>query len=329
MVMSATALWGCSGAEFHVDPIHRDGATDTQIPTNDRNTSDGVGGRDGKGGSGGTGTGGSGHTGGNGGTGAGGSGGTGGNGGTDEDGGPDDGSDDDGTGTNGDALGDNGLADTHDGHADGADGRGGGDTDRSGDVADAPRGDTSPSDAKDGMADTDVRSDASISDTRDSISDVTCSEPVMYYRDQDGDGFGTNDMVTTSCIAPGNGWSTMGGDCRDDLSSVKPFQSGWPNPPQYSGGGYTDPAKPQGISFDYDCTGTETPDPSNAYGPVPNCGGLLNCEGAGYLPLDPARTGPGIDPRCGSTTLQRCNGKLLGNCGLLPPEVTSIPYRCR
>ena len=318
-------LTGCSGAEFSVvDSTDRDGASDTQIPTNDRNSSDSVGGRGGTGagGSGGTGAGGSG------GTSTGGSGGTGGGGGTDA--GDDDGPGDDGIGPSDDAPGDNRFADTSDAQTDS---RGDANADRSGDVADAPTtdanaGDAPTTDAKDG-ANTDARSDASVSDARDSSSDLACTEPVVYYRDQDGDGFGTDNTITTSCVAPGNGWSTMAGDCRDDLSSVKPFQSGWPNPPQYSGTGYADPVKPQGVSFDYDCTGTETGDPSNPFGPVPNCGGLLNCDGAGYLPANPARTGPGINTLCGSTTLQRCNGKLLGNCGLLPPEVTSIPYRCR
>ena len=319
-IAGGPVLSGCSGAEFgFIDSNLRDGAGDTQIPTNDRNASDGVGGRGGTGagGSGGTGSGASGGTGG---TGAGGSGGTGAGGG--DDAGVDDGSDDDGTGTSDDAASDV-SPDASDGHTD----RGDADAGRSGDVTDAPT--DSSTDAKDGDADTDSRSDASISDARDSSSDLVCGEPVVYYRDEDGDGFGTNNTVTYSCVAPGNGWSGMGGDCRDDLPAVKPFQSGWPNPPQYSDTGYADPAKPQGISFDYDCNGAETADPSNAFGPVPNCGGLLNCDGAGYLPVNPARTGPGIDPRCGSTTIQRCNGKLLSACALLPPQSTSTPYRCR
>jgi hypothetical protein len=321
LIAGGTVLSGCSGAEFgaiDVIGVNRDGALDTQVPTNDRNALDGAGGGGGKGGSGGTGA-----------RGGGGNGGTGGDGGTDA--GDDDGPDDDGTGTTDDAPGDNDFAD-HSGD-DRGDSRGSTDSDRSGDVADVhPMGDAPvATDAKDAAADMagDVRRDFSLAtDARDGSADVACSEPIAFYRDEDGDGFGGNQIVT-SCASPGDPWTTLGGDCRDDLQSVKPFRTGWPNPPQYSGTGYADSTKPQGLSFDYDCTGAETPDPSNAYGAVPNCGGLLNCDGAGYLPLDPARTGPGIDPRCGSTTLQRCNGKLLGACALLPPENTSVPYRCR
>jgi hypothetical protein len=325
LIAGGTVLSGCSGAEFGaIDSIgvNRDGALDTQVPTNDRNGLDGAGGGGGKGGSGGTGA-----------RGGGGTGGTGGDGSTDA--GDDDGPDDDGTGTTDDAPGDNDFADQSGG--DRGDSRGSTDSDRSGDVADVhpmdtPIGDAPiATDAKDAAADiaSDVRRDFSLaSDARDGSADVACSEPIVFYRDEDGDGFG-GDQIVTSCAAPGDPWTTLGGDCRDDLQSVKPFRTGWPNPPQYSSTGYSDSTKPQGLSFDYDCTGAETADPSNAYGAVPNCGGLLNCDGAGYLPLNPARTGPGIDPRCGSTTLQRCNGKLLGACALLPPENTSVPYRCR
>src|SRR5688572_27957120 len=97
LIASGTALSGCSGEEIGIiegTGSNRDGALDTQAPTNDRIITDGLGGR------GGTGTGGRGGTGGSGGTVA--SGGT--------DAGRDDGPDDDGSGPSDDVHTDNGSA---------------------------------------------------------------------------------------------------------------------------------------------------------------------------------------------------------------------------
>ena len=312
-VASAPALSGCGGAEFGtVDPtMDPDAAGDTMTPSRDQNS---TGGRGGTGGTGGK-------------SGGGGSGGGGGTGGASGRGGGDSAVDGkiDGSGMSDDAPSDNGTPNPGDG--------------RSGDVMSdgPPRTDVDagqPSDAADVPTNTDAKdvkdaSDASSrsdSDVAEGSADAVCSEPITYYRDTDGDGFGRYTEMMLSCPPPPTGWSATGGDCRDDLPNVKPFISGWPNPPLYAGSGYADAGKPQGVSFDYDCTGAEEADPANSYGLEPDCA-LLNCTGVGYVAVNPSRNGPGIDPRCGSMTLTRCNGNLL-NCKSLP-EATTIPYRCR
>jgi hypothetical protein len=195
---------------------------------------------------------------------------------------------------------------------------------------DTPTGSDALTDVKDASSDVpnDGNRDTSASsDAKDASFDTACSEPITYYTDNDSDGFGTSLNPTISCTPPpGNKWSVLPGDCRDDLPNVKPYTMGAPNPPLYSGVGYADAGKPQGVSFDYDCSGAEEADPSNSAGGEPNCA-LLNCNGVGYAAVNPARTGTGIDPRCGSTTLHRCNGNIL-NC-LVLTEVSTEPYRCR
>ena len=193
-------------------------------------------------------------------------------------------------------------------------------------------------DARDSIGDDSTRTDAGPEDgasndvTADVIvmdgvgtADVPCSKPFIYYRDKDGDGFGDDNEVKPSCVAIDVGWSTVGGDCRDDLPEVRPAPRGSPNPPAYSGMGYPDANRPGGISFDYDCSGTEDADPANPHGANVDCPLLLTCVGVGYVPVNPARTGMGIDPRCGSTTLSRCSGVVC----TASMEPTTIPYRCR
>jgi hypothetical protein len=160
---------------------------------------------------------------------------------------------------------------------------------------------------------------------------VRCDAPTTFYRDRDGDGFGSTDEHVLACTAPqsddAGSWVTQPGDCRDDLPDVKPFKAGSPDPPKYSGVGYSDPVRPQGISFDFDCSGIEIADPSNMYGAAQPCGNLsTNCGQIGYLPAAPARNGPGVNPLCGSTTLRICAAQGL-NCVERTAQTT--PFRCR
>jgi hypothetical protein len=305
IALAAGALAGCGGEEFGpaVPNSRIDGSADSKPPSHDRS---GAGGRAGTGGSGSAGTSGSGGTGGTGGDDAGI------DDATDDPGfdapGTDDGSSDDGA-PGDDTLGDGPSA---------IDGDSGDPHDVS---ADHPQGDGPVS------ADAMDATDSATQDGSDAWrGDATCSEPVTYYKDDDGDGFGSNVGAILSCTFPGNQWSVLGGDCRDDLSNVKPFSVGSPDPPLYSGTGYADPNKPQGVSFDFDCSGTEQADPSNSHGNEPDCSKLLNCTGIGYVPVNPSRTGPGINPLCGSTTLRRCSGLLPCTSTL---QLGQTPYRCR
>jgi hypothetical protein len=172
----------------------------------------------------------------------------------------------------------------------------------------------------------DTKSDPTADTTTDNgIIDVGCSEPSTYYRDKDGDGVGDSADQQTGCRPPSSSkWVLIGGDCRDDMADVKPIIPGDPNPPVFSGSGYADTTKPQGISFDYDCSGTEEADPSNTYGIEPDCS-LIGCAGVGYVAVNPTRTGTGINGYCGSVSVKRCKG--LAVCSTTLEDAT--PFRCR
>lgn len=111
----------------------------------------------------------------------------------------------------------------------------------------------------------------------------------------------------------------MGGDCNDDDDRVSPE----PTPNDYQPSAYTAPSGSE--SFDYDCSGTEESDPTQL-GAAPDCSLLtLNCAGRrGYLPT--GRSGAGINPLCGSTTVRLCVAAALG-CSAATESV--LPHRCR
>ena len=320
----ALAIAACGGDAFDLGAPPLDGAVDTLNPPRDGSSGGGPGGRDGSGAGGGTG-------------GSAGSGGTAGSGAAGSDAAVDRAGDDarsDAT-ARPDGSGDADVA--SDGHVRPDTTAIDGDAGSASDVMfDVPGNDVSTgidapitNDARDAGG-----NDLSMTpDTNDAaIADIVCTEPIVYYKDEDGDGFGVDGMTTSSCTPLSGKWSAEGGDCRDDLATVRPYKQGMPNPPAYSGVGYPANNLPQGVSFDYDCSGTEEADPTNAYGAEPECGGPLSCSGVGYIAANPSRQGPGIDPRCGSTTLKRCQLLLMANGPALCSsalETTQIPYRCR
>jgi hypothetical protein len=55
--------------------------------------------------------------------------------------------------------------------------------------------------------------DREVPDQRD------CDERTVYYRDSDGDTFGTDDHMMLACIGA-SGWSKKGGDCDDTDATV-------------------------------------------------------------------------------------------------------------
>jgi hypothetical protein len=201
-----------------------------------------------------------------------------------------------------------------------------GSPDRAADVA----ADRAPSD---GTVDAtiDSRLDTASERVSDAIAGATCDAPVVFYLDRDGDQFGVTAERLSACVAPlddAGTWVTQPGDCRDDLTNVKPLKAGSPDPPMYSGVGYSDPVRPQGISFDFDCDGFETADPSNSYGVEATCGALsTNCGQIGYVQAGPGRGGPGIHGYCGSTTVKSCMAQGL-NCNPIFIQVAA-PFRCR
>lgn len=119
-----------------------------------------------------------------------------------------------------------------------------------------------------------------------------CSALKTFYRDADGDGFGTTTQTEQKC-APSPGYVAIAGDCHDGNPTVFPGQTKFFGTPYDS---------PRGPSYDYNCDGVETA--QNAYKAFTGCSGA--CKENGLLPPT-ERTGPGIDTYCGATTLRACN----------------------
>jgi hypothetical protein len=119
-----------------------------------------------------------------------------------------------------------------------------------------------------------------------------------------------------SCAPPAEtGWATKAGDCDDDNVAV------FPKEPDFEASGYT--ATSNGVSFDYDCSHQEESDPSQL-GAAPACNNILSCTGSGFA--NTARTGPGINPLCGSTSRVTCT-KMGLNC-VAVTTVVSDGVRC-
>src|SRR6185503_5455997 len=79
-----------------------------------------------------------------------------------------------------------------------------------------------------------------------------CATPLRYFVDDDNDGVGRNDSTRLSCEHPPGAWAIRGGDCDDANPEVFPGQT------QYFARAYT---RGSTESFDYDCSGSEDPDP--------------------------------------------------------------------
>lgn len=142
---------------------------------------------------------------------------------------------------------------------------------------------------------------------------------VAWFPDADGDGFGRASGQVLSCDRPTTGkWATKAGDCDDDNNAV------FPKEPDFEPSGYT--ATSNGLSFDYDCSNQEESDPTQL-GAAPACAslGILNCTGSGFA--NTTRTGPGVNPLCGSKSLVTCTKKDLSCVGVT--TLTTDGVRCR
>jgi hypothetical protein len=141
--------------------------------------------------------------------------------------------------------------------------------------------------------------------------DGSCSWPNWYYPDQDEDGFGRADGAMLGCSRPSGSWATAGGDCDDNHKQVNPRQT------DYFETAYRINDKE---SFDYDCSMSEDGSPDQP-GDAPLCAG--ECTGSGFRPT--GRSGPDVNPICGSTELVECSWLLV--CS---EAVSSSPAkRCR
>jgi hypothetical protein len=150
-----------------------------------------------------------------------------------------------------------------------------------------------------------------------------CPDPTTWYVDIDQDGYGSKTAPTVqSCSQPQGHYTKVGGDCQDNARDVHPQLT------QQEKKFFPTPYKtPTGSdSFDYDCSGVETGDPSQpkaaASCPAVSVG---TCGGSGYLP---SNRGAGIaNSYCGSQKFQTCKVVQLTFCSATPSDVMT-PYAC-
>lgn len=150
--------------------------------------------------------------------------------------------------------------------------------------------------------------------------DANPCKPTIFYRDNDGDGFGGT-VTQSACTSPGDGWVAKGGDCADDDKDVFPGQS------QYFANPYPRPGSTH--SFDYNCNTTEEQKPP-ARKAATTCTFVGNgCSGDGYVAPTP-RTGAGVDPLCGATQVQTCGLKVTGPPGICEATIATAtaPITC-
>lgn len=140
---------------------------------------------------------------------------------------------------------------------------------------------------------------------------------LTFYLDGDQDGWGGT-TTASGCTPPDNGnWVTKGGDCDDGNAKVNPGQTG------YFVTGYVKTGTST-VSFDYDCSGAETEAGQN---PKAGCKVQgLECVGGGYIVAQPVRSGPGVDPYCGSALKVNCGFAQLA-CKASAP-VAAAPIAC-
>jgi len=151
-------------------------------------------------------------------------------------------------------------------------------------------------------------------------SSPSCAEPLSWYADRDGDGFGSSNDRSFACASPAGSWSLSAGDCNDADARAHPGQLSYFGTPHL----LTDGSD----SFDFDCSGSE--EGNGLQTAAPDSCGLLSltaCFGSGYAKT--ARQGRGVNRLCGSDFQQTCQAAagLLG-CESATQQV-SDPYRCR
>lgn len=149
-----------------------------------------------------------------------------------------------------------------------------------------------------------------------------CPDPITWYVDNDQDGYGAESAPKIqSCEKPQGHYTKVGGDCQDEERSVHPQLS--PQEKKYFGTAYKTLAGVE--SYDYDCSGVETGDPSPSQPRAAMCSLLTlgGCGGSGYSPG--TRGGIGTNAYCGSQKFQTCKGSL--TCTGTIGQVTT-PYAC-
>jgi hypothetical protein len=167
-------------------------------------------------------------------------------------------------------------------------------------------------------ASTDAAPDAATDSAPDAPADaIEACTPTVFYEDGDGDGYGGT-TTWTGCTPPdAGGWVDVGGDCDDSKAQVNPGQTA------YFDHGYV-PTGQSTTSFDYNCDARETESGASAKAGCHPAG--LSCGGSGYLEASPVRSGPGVDPFCGSDQAVTCSFMGL-SCAAGAPQ-TASPIAC-
>jgi hypothetical protein len=153
--------------------------------------------------------------------------------------------------------------------------------------------------------------------------DCGSSAGMLWYPDEDNDGYGRSAEAVQTCGKPTTGdwdWVRRGGDCKDNDGNVHPEQTSYYGMP-YRGADGND-------SFDYDCSETEEANPNQRK--LASCGllELIACSGSGYMPS--ARTGANADAFCGSRNIGTCMAGALGlGCSAVPTSTDAEPFKCK
>jgi hypothetical protein len=153
-----------------------------------------------------------------------------------------------------------------------------------------------------------------------------CTNPTMWYLDDDQDGYGSKAIpAMSSCVPPPGHYTKVGGDCDDSNDAVHP-QLTAPEI-QYFDKPYQTPG---GIdSFDYDCSGYEEGDPGQAKAAT-SCPGLSlgTCGGSGYRTVS---TGNRVaaNAYCGSKSYRTCVNTAAALCTAQDVTNFSEAYRCK
>jgi hypothetical protein len=161
----------------------------------------------------------------------------------------------------------------------------------------------------------------------DAATDI-CTK-LLFFRDRDGDGYGSDAEGESELRCPAEGWAARGGDCFDADPSVEIHAAEvHPGQTAFFSEGYPRQGQPGEVSFDYDCVRGEEADPSSRAAPLGDCSSATppSC-GTFAGTVRSERSGPGVNALCGSGLVQVCNQIGADQC---QPQVLAAPdaFRC-
>jgi hypothetical protein len=140
----------------------------------------------------------------------------------------------------------------------------------------------------------------------------------LWYLDHDGDGYGAG-PAQLACQPPEHDWVDRAGDCADADALVFPGQKAFFDKAYLRADGVD--------SFDYDCSGTEQGNPSQALAPRCEMVRGPQCGAAGYT--ETPRGAKGVNPFCGSFVMEVCQSTLAVVFCKSSLQAVNTPYACR